>query len=143
MVINELECDADDLTLDDFPDESLETANYVLDLIGLNKAASKMFFCHCSPLRIHLSADPGTRYLAQQDIQTTLQEWRNSLPKKSKRERRHYLSLTLEMCYWYVDPRLKSTAQCSSGLRSLISILTLLQQFHDHQSPAETARTKQ
>lgn len=103
MVINELECNADDLTLDDFPDESLETANYVINQIGLNKAASKMFFCHCTPLRVHLSADPGTRYLAQRDVQTTLEAWHDSLPKKSKRDRRHYLSLTLEMCYRYVN----------------------------------------
>ena len=100
MVINDLDCDVEDLTLDDFPFEPVETANYIIGQVELNREAAKLFFCYCSPSILHLSADPETRYEAQQDVQTTLRAWHDSLPKKSLRERRHYLTLTLEMSYW-------------------------------------------
>jgi hypothetical protein len=89
MVINDLDCDVEDLTLDDFPFEPVETANYIIGQVELNGEAAKLFFCYCSPSILHLSADPETRYEAQQDVQTTLRAWHDTLPKKSLRERSH------------------------------------------------------
>lgn len=37
MVINDLDCDIEDLTVDDFPDESLETAQYVIAQASLSR----------------------------------------------------------------------------------------------------------
>ena len=37
MVINELDCNIESLTTDDFPDVSLETASYVMEQIQLNR----------------------------------------------------------------------------------------------------------
>ncbi|KIN07227.1 hypothetical protein OIDMADRAFT_108224, partial [Oidiodendron maius Zn] len=71
IVINDLDCDVEDLTLDDFPSEPVETANYVIGQVGLNHEAAKLFFCYCSPSILYLNADPETRYKAQQDVQTT------------------------------------------------------------------------
>ena len=99
MVINELDCTVEDLTSDDFAHEAIETAKYVMGQVGLNRAASEIFFCHCSPTRLLLCINPEARRHAQQETQSKLRTWHSSLPKQSQRERRHHLSLTLEMCY--------------------------------------------
>jgi len=38
MVINDLDCDVEDLSMQDFPDEPPETARYMIAQAGLNKA---------------------------------------------------------------------------------------------------------
>lgn len=38
MVINDLDHDVEDLTMEDFPDESPETARYMIAQVGLNQA---------------------------------------------------------------------------------------------------------
>lgn len=78
MIINDLDCDVENLTLSDFSSESFETAHYVMGQVGLHRAASKMFFHHCSPSRLHICVDPVTRDHAQQDILSTLQNWHAS-----------------------------------------------------------------
>lgn len=37
MIIHDLDCDIEDLTVDDFPDETLETAQYIIAQVGLNR----------------------------------------------------------------------------------------------------------
>lgn len=99
MAINDLDCNVEDLTLDDFPAESLETANYVIEQVKLNRAASEMFFRHCAPTRLPLSASAEVRHHAQQEIRTALQTWHDSVSHRCQRERRHHLHLTLDLCY--------------------------------------------
>ncbi|CAM1509691.1 Fc.00g000260.m01.CDS01 [Cosmosporella sp. VM-42] len=99
MIINELDCDVEDPTPEDFSDESAETAYYIIGQASLNRTASILFFRHCSPAQIHLSAEPSARHYAQQDIQTTLRKCHDELPGLRQKERRYYLSLTLDMCH--------------------------------------------
>lgn len=39
-IINDLDYDVEDLTMEDFPDESPETARYVISQVGLNKTGA-------------------------------------------------------------------------------------------------------
>ena len=43
MVINDLDCDIEDLTMDDFPDESIETAQYVIAQASLSRICGLAF----------------------------------------------------------------------------------------------------
>lgn len=99
MIINELDCNVESLTTNDFPDVSLETASYVMEQVQLNRTASQVFFQHCSPARLPLYASADTRRRAQQEISTTLRAWHEGLSLRFQKERGHHLYLTLEMCY--------------------------------------------
>ena len=85
--------------MDDFPNDSLATANYVMEQVNLNRLASELFFRHCSPTRLPLCDTPEARHLAQQDIQATLQTWHDAVSHRHQRQRRHHLYLTLDLCY--------------------------------------------
>lgn len=115
MVINELDCNIESLTTDDFPDVSLETASYVMEQIQLNRTASQVFFRHCSPARLPLYASADTRRRAKQEISTTLRAWHEGLPRRFQKERGHHLYLTLEMCYYFLEISLQQRLQSHIG----------------------------
>lgn len=117
MSINDLDCDVEDLTMDDFPDETPETAQYIIAQASLSNisearwylfdyrklsltlAASNMFYCHCSPSRLSLSRDPSIRQAARRDIQTRFEEWYRDEPLLKDYDEHHHLTLTLKVCY--------------------------------------------
>ncbi len=99
MVINELDCSIEDLAFEDFAHESRETATFVMEQVMLNRAASELFFHYCSPKQLPLYTCEDARHRALQEVQTKLQMWHISLPRQGQRQRRHYLSLTLELYY--------------------------------------------
>lgn len=99
MIINDLDCNVEDLSLDDFPNESTETANYIVEQVKLHRIASELFFRHCSPRQLSLYTSLVARQAAQQEIRNALQMWHDSIAQKSQRETRHYLYLTLDLCY--------------------------------------------
>lgn len=99
MVINDIDFDVEDLTMDDFPDEPPETARYIIAQASLNKAASNMFFCHCSPRRLALSHDPQARGEARQQIQAVLEGWYAQAVLPSGEDEKHFLNLILKVCY--------------------------------------------
>lgn len=99
MVISDIDFDVEDLTMDDFPDEPPETARYMIAQVSLNKAASNMFFCHCSPRRLALSHDPQARREARRQIQTVLEGWYAHVVLPSNENEKHFLNLILKVCY--------------------------------------------
>lgn len=100
MIINDLECDIEELTVEDLQDESPETAYYVVAQASLNRVAANAYFCHCSPTRLRLNADPITRKLAREEIQQNLQQWYRNLPKfPESKGRSHHLYLLLQILY--------------------------------------------
>lgn len=99
MVINDLDFDVEDLTLDDFPDENKEIALYVISQSLLNKTVSALYFTHCSPRSLPLSLDPKVRQAARREIQSTFEDWYANAPVLSTRGKSHHLTLTLQVCY--------------------------------------------
>ncbi len=99
MIINNLDCNVEDLTVDDFPDESVETANFVMEQVKLNRVASEMFFRHCSSAQLPLCASAEARRNAQQEISATLQAWHDGISHQFQKQRGHHLYLTLDLCY--------------------------------------------
>ncbi|KAI1610996.1 fungal-specific transcription factor domain-containing protein [Exophiala viscosa] len=111
MSINDLDCDVEDLTMEDFPDESPETAQYIIGQVSLNKIdpVSNMFYCHCSPSRLSLSRDPSVRQIARREIQAAMEDW--CAHASSSWEENHYLTLTLKVCYYYYIINLQQRLQ--------------------------------
>ncbi|OAP56667.1 hypothetical protein AYL99_08779 [Fonsecaea erecta] len=101
MVINDLDFDVEDLTMDDFPNESIDTARYMVAQASLNKIVSNLFFCHCSPRQLSLSHDPSVRERARQQIQNALQEWLADWREPGPGDNSHLLNLILQLCYNY------------------------------------------
>ncbi|KAH6988863.1 fungal-specific transcription factor domain-containing protein, partial [Ilyonectria sp. MPI-CAGE-AT-0026] len=116
MVISDIDFDVEDLTMDDFPDETLETARYIIAQVSLNKAASNMktsfraadnmsdlvddSLLALSPERfpmIYISAifTAMTAYVADYDTSSSIQS-----VQLSRRLRPNILALRqLEQCY--------------------------------------------
>ncbi|OQU98289.1 Fungal specific transcription factor domain-containing protein [Cladophialophora immunda] len=111
MVINDLDHDVEDLTIEDFPDESPETAQYIIAQASLNKAASSMFFRYCSPSQLHLSYNASTRLAARQAIQSILEEWYATCLCQGGHDNYHHLALTVKVCYHYYIINLQQRLQ--------------------------------
>ena len=114
MVINDLDHDVEELVLEDLPDETPETAHYIIQQMELNKAgkwtlilniqnanstAARLYFLHCSPSRLPLSSDPSVREEAMQDIQMTLRAWYTASQGFRSSNPSHHLVLTMDVCY--------------------------------------------
>ncbi|KIV76821.1 hypothetical protein PV11_08681 [Exophiala sideris] len=111
MVINDLDHDVEDLTVDDFQEESAETARYMVAQASLNKTASSMYFRHCSPSRLVLGHDLATRSNARAEIQNALKSWYVSAPIPDHKVDHHYLTLILKVCYHYYIINLQQRLQ--------------------------------
>jgi len=120
MIINDLDCDVEDLEIEDFGEESEESAHYLIGLASLSRigesnrlwplgfpprhltlTVSSIYFCHLSPSRLHLSADEEYCRNAQLEIRATLNEWHAnlSLPLRYEGERSHHLAVVLQIVY--------------------------------------------
>lgn len=98
MVINELDYDVEDLTMDDLARESPETARYVVAQAMLNKTASNLYFLHCAPTR--LASSPEGWKTAREQIQAALESWyADAMGAHDHRSSHHHLTLTLKVCY--------------------------------------------
>lgn len=75
MIINDLDHDVENLTVDDFQGESAETARYLVAQASLNKTASSMYFRHCSLSNLILGHDPSRRLNARAEIESVLKSW--------------------------------------------------------------------
>lgn len=99
MIINDLEYDVDDLTIDDFPFESAETTAYVMSQASLNRTVSSLYFRYCSPAR----ADVGRAMIVKDDaIQATiraLEDWAHANPSLTTSNGKDPLNLILNVCY--------------------------------------------
>ncbi|KAG7419140.1 Cutinase transcription factor 1 alpha [Fusarium oxysporum f. sp. rapae] len=101
MVINDEDHDVEELADDDFPEETPETAQYIIAQVKLSKVVAGLYFSHCSPSRLALCRESSICQLAMQDVQTTLQTWYDSLKGLNLSKGNHNLSLTLKVCYHY------------------------------------------
>ena len=99
MVINDMDYDVEELVVEDLPDEPIETAQYIVAQVKLNKAVARMYFSHCSPSRLPLSKNLSVCQGAMQDVQATLQAWHDACPTLNFSHGNHHLSLTLQVCY--------------------------------------------
>lgn len=99
MVINDMDYDVEEFVVGDLADEPIETAQYIVAQVKLNKAVARMYFSHCSPSRLPLSKDLSVCQEAMRDIQATLQSWYDACPALNFSHGNHHLSLTLQVCY--------------------------------------------
>ncbi|KAJ4269932.1 hypothetical protein NW762_001603 [Fusarium torreyae] len=135
MAINDLDHDVEELTVQDFPDEAPETAQYIISQVELNKTVARLYFLHCSPSRLHLSRDSTVRQKAMQDIHTSMQSWLDSSQAVSMSNGNHHLSLTLKVCYHYylinlyqrLQRQSKETKETKPILHSATQVFTLVE----------------
>jgi len=113
MVINDMDYDVEELVVEDLADEPIETAQYIVAQVKLNKAGrqpysigdtangtvARMYFSHCSPSRLPLNKDLSVCQEAMRDIRATLQSWYDSCQALNFSHGNHHLSLTLQVCY--------------------------------------------
>ncbi|KIV93367.1 hypothetical protein, variant [Exophiala mesophila] len=111
MVINDLDFDVEELTLDDFPDEPRDAALYIITQASLSRQVSSLFFAYCCPKRLPLSHDPVFRHSARQDIQTKFEEWHANAPVINPSGGPHHLNLTLQVCYHFYRQTLQQRLQ--------------------------------
>ncbi|KIW20219.1 hypothetical protein PV08_00794 [Exophiala spinifera] len=112
VTINDLDCDVEPLTQDDFDDEPLETALYIIHQARLSQVAAKISSTYFIPDTS--AVETGTNQLppASEGIQKLLGEWHRSLPPSMLNPhvgRQHHLILILEIIYKQRDASVVET----------------------------------
>ncbi|KAF5232057.1 hypothetical protein FAUST_8919 [Fusarium austroamericanum] len=132
MVINDMDYDVEELVVEDLVDESVETAQYIVAQVKLNKEVARMYFLHCSPLRLPLSKDLAVCQEAIRDVQTTLQSWHDNCPALNFSNGNHHLSLTLQVCYYYYAINLyqRLQRQCNKSRETKLVVDAATQVFN-------------
>ncbi|KAK6712222.1 hypothetical protein SNK05_006677 [Fusarium graminearum] len=132
MVINDMDYDVEELVVEDLVDESVETAQYIVAQVKLNKEVARMYFSHCSPSRLPLSKDLVICQEAIRDVQTTLQSWYGTCPALNFSNGNHHLSLTLQVCYHYYAINLyqRLQRQCNKSKETKLVVDAATQVFN-------------
>lgn len=114
-----MEHDVEELTLEDFRDESQDTAQYVILQVQLNQAASRIYLVYFSPSGLNQSHDVQWRDSASLDIQETFRQWQAGASSWRLWNDSHHLSLLLKVCYhhYIINLQQRLASLCPITLR--------------------------
>lgn len=99
MIINDLDFDVEGLTMEDFGQETPETARYMISQATLCQTASTIYFAHCAPKRLCASHDVKGRMKARLLVQNAFEKWYSETLNPHHESDHHHLTLTIKVCY--------------------------------------------